>query len=69
MWTVMLTASLLLCWQQFPVAQSNGGLVLLVIWPWPITTWDRSRAHTRAQTKKEKAGFELVPIPLGVQWA
>ena len=42
---------------------------MLVIWPWPITTWDRSRAHTRAQTKTEKAGFELVPVQLGVQWA
>lgn len=42
----------------------NAGLALLVIWPWPVTTWDRSHAHTRAQTKRKEVSswckFSLV---------
>lgn len=56
----------LLYWQQFPVAQSNAGLVLLVIWPGQSPPGTIA-VHT--QEHKENADFQLVQVQIGVQQA
>lgn len=43
--------------QQFAVVQSNAGLVLLVIWPGPVTTWDCSHARTHNRDKERESRF------------